>query len=70
MYDRDPKEDGATKFDKVSLKRALTDDQIEVMDDAAIAMAKEHKMRIIVCQLEQDSILRVIRGERIGTIVK
>ncbi len=70
VYDRHPDEDGATKFQKTTHQEALVNDNIKVMDDAAIAMAKEHKLPIIVFKLEEHSILKVIRGERIGTLVK
>lgn len=70
VYDRHPDEEGATKYAKTTHQEALVNDKIKVMDDAAIAMAKEHKLPIIVFKLEGGSILKVIQGERIGTLVK
>ena len=65
VYDKDPaKYDDAVKLDTLSYDRALSD-HIRVMDDTAIALAKENKLPIIVCNMFQEGNLQsIISGER------
>ncbi len=64
VYDKDPaKYDDASKLDEVSYDKALSDD-IKVMDDTAIALAKENKLPIIVCNMfKKDNLLAIINGD-------
>ena len=53
VYDKDPmKYDDAVKFDTMHIEDALEWD-IRVMDHNAIAMAKDEKMPIYVCHIDQ-----------------
>ena len=65
VYDKDPAQhDDAVKLDTLSYDRALSD-HIRVMDDTAIALAKENKLPIIVCNMFQEGNLQsIISGER------
>jgi len=65
VYDKDPaKYPDAVKLDEVSYDRALSE-HIKVMDDTAIALAKENKLPIIVCNMfEKGNLLNIIKGDR------
>ncbi len=64
VYDKDPKKyEDAKKLDELSYDRALNDD-IRVMDDTAIALAKENKLPIIVCDMfKKGNLLAIINGD-------
>ncbi|WP_020575670.1 UMP kinase [Actinopolymorpha alba] len=70
VYDADPKQvPGATKFERVSFSEVLRR-RLRVADATAISLCMEHRLPIIVFNLLQDgNIVRVVRGERIGTLV-
>jgi uridylate kinase len=63
VYDKDPnKFDDAVKFETLSYDQALND-HIKVMDDTSIALAKENKLPIVVCDMFQPgNLLEIIDG--------
>lgn len=65
IYDKDPnKFADATKLDTLSYDRALMDN-IKVMDDTAIALAKDNRLPIIVCNMfKAGNIKNIIMGDR------
>ena len=71
VYEGDPVQNPSyKKFDTVSfdtvLKRGL-----KVMDATAIAMCRDNKLPIVVFNMtRKGELLRVINGEKVGTIVK
>ena len=69
VYDKDPaKHADAQKLDSLSHSDALQSEDINVMDDAAIALAKENGLAIVVFDLlSQGNIKRIVQGEAIGT---
>jgi uridylate kinase len=69
VYTADPTTNpNAQKIDSLSYEQAINDDQIRVMDKAALGMAGDNKLPIIVFELLQDgNIARVAAGEQIGT---
>lgn len=71
IYDKDPaKHDNATKYDSLTYQQAVESADISVMDKAALGMAMEQDMPLIVLSLEKDGTLaRAIDGEAIGTKV-
>lgn len=71
IYDKDPsKHSDAVKFDTVSFQQSVEDDNIKVMDKAALGLAMEQNMPVIVFELDKDgNILRAASGEKIGTKV-
>lgn len=71
VYDVDPaKNANAKKYDELSYTTALAKN-LRVMDATAISMCREHKLPILVFNLnEPGSIMKAVRGERIGTLVK
>ena len=64
VYDKDPmKFSDAVKFDTLSYDRAL-EDHIKVMDDTAIALAKDNKLPIVVANMnEKGNLLAIIKGD-------
>jgi len=65
VYDKDPKKfDDAVKMPTLTYDQALEDD-IKVMDDTSIALAKENGLPIIVCDMfEKGNLLAIINGDR------
>lgn len=72
VYDKDPmKHDDARKLDNVSLDEAILNDDITVMDKAALSLALEQKKPLIICDLLTDgNIARAARGEEVGTRIQ
>ncbi len=71
VYDCDPATNpDAVKFDRLSYLEVLNRD-LKVMDSTATSLCKDNKIPIRVFSLEDpDNIIRVIKGENIGTIVE
>jgi uridylate kinase len=71
IYDMDPEHhEEAQMYGTVSYERFLVD-RIGVMDQTAIALCRENSLPIRVFKLtERGNILRVCRGEPLGTIVQ
>lgn len=69
VYDKDPsKFRDAKKVDAVSFQDAVADGAIQVMDKAALGLAMEHSLPIIVFDaLTEGNIARVAAGEPVGT---
>ncbi|WP_375489504.1 UMP kinase [uncultured Jatrophihabitans sp.] len=69
VYDADPKKvPDATKFDEIGyddvLRRGLT-----VADATAFSLCRDNAMPIVVFELAPGNIARVVRGDKIGTLV-
>jgi uridylate kinase len=64
VYDKDPKQySDAVKLDMISYDEALQD-HIKVMDDTAIALAKDNKLPIIVANMnKKGNLLNIIKGD-------
>ncbi|KIM13185.1 MAG: uridylate kinase [Sulfurovum sp. FS08-3] len=72
VYDKDPaKYDDAVKLNTITYDDALKD-HIKVMDDTSIALAKDNKLPIIVCNMfEAGNLLKIINGDlSVCSIVK
>ena len=71
VYDRDPvRHEGAQMFTRLTYDRFLAD-KIGVMDSTAVTLCRENKLPIRVFKLTtRGNILRVCKGENIGTIVE
>ena len=63
VYDKDPhKFDDATLLKELNYELAMSDD-IKVMDDTAIALAKDNSLPILVCNMFKDgNLLKIIQG--------
>lgn len=72
VYDKDPtKNDNAVKFDTLPYQQAVENSEITVMDKAAMGLAMEQNMPIVVFDaLKDGNLFRVVSGESIGTIIK
>lgn len=64
VYDKDPmKYDDAVKLDTIDYDSALKD-HIKVMDDTAIALAKDNKLPIAVMNMsEKGNLLKLVNGD-------
>lgn len=71
VYDKDPmKFDDAVKFDKISYQEALENPDIAVMDKAALGLAMEQNIPVLICELLADgNIARAVASEDVGTLV-
>jgi uridylate kinase len=71
IYDRDPaRYPDATRFETLTYQQSLQNSEIKIMDKAAIGLAMEQKMPVLVLSAEEDGRLaRAARGESIGTLV-
>ncbi len=69
VYDADPKTSpDAVKFDAISYDEVLRRD-LKVADATAISLCRDNAMPMIVFGLGAGAISRVVRGEKIGTVV-
>ena len=71
MYSADPKKDStAVKYDAISYDQVLAG-HLQVMDLPATSLALENHIPVMIFALKDPrNILRVVMGERIGTIVE
>lgn len=71
VYDKDPaKFDDAKKVDNISFADAVSDEAIKVMDKAALGMALEYKLPIVVFDaMQPDNILKAATGQTAGTTI-
>jgi uridylate kinase len=70
VYSADPKKDkSATRYERLRYLDVLSQD-LKVMDAAAVTLARENKIPIIVFSIhEPGSILRVLKGQAPATII-
>ena len=71
VYSADPKLDPtAEKFDKISYLEVLEKD-LKVMDSTATALCRDNNIPLLVFGIaDPENIVRAVKGEHIGTIVK
>lgn len=71
VYDKDPKiYPDAKRFDKVSHDEVLRLD-LKVMDSTAAALCRDNHTKILVFSMEDpENIVRIAKGENLGTIVE
>lgn len=69
-YDKDPKKfSDAVKYTSLTHKDALTKG-LQVMDSTALSLCMDNKLPIITFKLtEKGNILRVLNGDKIGTLI-
>ena len=70
VYDSDPKKNpNAKKYDELSYMKVVQDG-LQAMDATAITLCMENKIPIIAFALkEEDSLLKAVNGEKIGTLI-
>ena len=71
VYDKDPtKFSDAVKYDKLSYHDALNNPDIAVMDKAAIGLAMDEHIPVLICDLlTSGNIAKAASGEQIGTLI-
>jgi uridylate kinase len=71
VYDKDPmKHKDAVKFENLTYLDAIKK-QLKVMDTTAITLCMENNLPILTFNLhEEGNVMRAVRGEKIGTIIK
>lgn len=71
VYDKDPiKFPDARLFDKIDYRLAIENMDIKVMDKAALGLAMEQHMKLIVLNTDKsENLVRAAKGESVGTIV-
>ncbi|MBE5756798.1 MAG: UMP kinase [Clostridiales bacterium] len=71
IYSADPKTDkNAIKYADISYMDFIRQD-LKAMDITAVSMCKENNMKVLAFALfEDNALLRVINGEKIGTLIK
>lgn len=71
IYSADPKVDcNAVKYDEISYDKIIADN-LKALDLTAVAMCKEFGLTVVVVgKDEPNAIIRVLNGEKLGTIIK
>ena len=71
VYDKDPAQfSDAAKLDHISFQQAVEDNGIKVMDKAALGLAMEHMLPIVVFDaMQPDSILKAASAKPTGTTI-
>ncbi|MEO8887698.1 MAG: UMP kinase [Jatrophihabitantaceae bacterium] len=69
VYDADPRtHPDAVRFDTLTYDDVLTRD-LKVADSTAFSLCRDNRMPIVVFELSDGNIAKVVRGEKIGTLV-
>lgn len=59
----------AVKFDKITFKEAI-DKQLQVMDLTAFTLCHENNLPIIIFNIrEEGNILKIVKGEKVGSLI-
>lgn len=71
IYTADPKKvRSASKFETISFAEVISK-ELSIMDQTAFTLCKENNLPIIVFNIKEDgNILRILNGEKVGTLVK
>ena len=71
VYSADPKLDKtAVKYDKITYQEVLEKD-LKVMDSTATALCRDNQIPLIVFGIDKpENMIKIVKGEQIGTIVK
>ena len=71
VFDRDPhKFKDAKLLPEVSFENAIKDKQIGVLDNSALSLCMDHKIPILVFNLNKEgNIEKAVSGEKIGTLI-
>ena len=71
IYDKDPlKYPKAKRFKRLKYIDAIKEDDVQIMDSAALSLCMENKVPIIVFNLfKKDNLKKVIFGKDVGTLV-
>ena len=71
VYSADPKVDqNAERFDEITYLDILNKN-LKVMDSTAISLCRDNNIPLVVFGIDDpDNIIRIVKGEKIGTLVK
>jgi len=71
VYDKDPtKHADAKKHDTLPFQHAIENNDIKIMDKAALGLAMEHGMSLVVFDaLKEGNLLAVVNGDKVGTTI-
>ena len=71
VYSADPKENpNAVRYDEITYLDILNQD-LKVMDSTATSLCKDNNIPLVVFGIDDpENIVRIMKGERIGTLVK
>ena len=71
VYSADPKIDkNAIKYDEISYTDILSDN-LKVMDATAISLCRDNNIELIVFGISNpDNIIKIVKGEKIGTLIR
>lgn len=71
VYDKDPaKFNDAIKIASLDYQRALSDNDIQVMDKAALGLAMDHKMKVVIFDsFGENNLLNVVKENSVGTVI-
>lgn len=71
VYSADPKIDKtAKKYDEISYLDILSDN-LKVMDSTAISLCRDNDIHLIVFGIDKpDNIVKIVKGEKVGTLIK
>lgn len=71
VYSADPKTNSdAIKYDEITYLDILNKD-LKVMDSTAISLCKDNQIELIVFELAKtENIIKAVKGEKIGTLIK
>ncbi|HSX53032.1 MAG TPA: UMP kinase [Patescibacteria group bacterium] len=72
VYDKDPaKHSDAHKLENVTYQQAVENSAISVMDKAAMGMAMEHKIPLIIFDaMKPGQLLKAAQSDPVGTLIK
>ena len=70
VYSADPKQDpGARLYESISYRDVMVE-ELRVMDQTAVTLSRENSLPLIVLNAHRPgSVLRAVRGEKVGTLV-
>lgn len=71
VYDCDPiKNKNAKKLEHLDFKSAITNREIEILDNSALSLCMDHNIPIMVFDLiQKNNISKAVSGKRIGTLI-
>lgn len=71
VYDKDPhKNKNAKKFDHLDFNKAITNREIEILDNSALSLCMDHKIPVLVFNLNvEGNIAKAVSGEKLGTLI-
>lgn len=71
VYDDDPNTNAdAERIQRMTLDRALQDPLVKIMDNSALAFARDHGITIGICRPDPESVMSVINGDTtLGSLI-